>query len=128
MEFVALSAVVLVPLVYLMVFISQVQLSSYAAVAVADQAAKVVVSGTEGTSAAQAFSTVRLTFQDYGITADLYEVDVRCSVGNCMTMDPGETVDVRVEVEVPLPLVPAAWGLQGPVTVESDARATAPRF
>lgn len=127
-EFIALSVVVLIPLVYLMIFVSQVQASAYAAVAAADQAAKVVVSGTEGASSAQAHQTVLLTLKDYGITRDLYDLEVDCSVDDCMSLDPGEVVSVRLEVEVPLPLVPASWGDFAPATVGSDARAMVPRF
>ena len=128
-EFLTLSLVLLVPVVYLLVYASQVQAAAFAAVAAADQAAKVVVSGTEGVSAAQAHSTVLLTLKDYGITADLFTADVGCSVGDCMTLDPGEVVEARVDVDVPLPLVPGLGGeALSPVQVGSSARQMVPRF
>lgn len=126
-EFLGLTLVLLIPVVYLMVYVSQVQAAAFASVAAADQAAKVVVSGTEGESAAQAHATVRLTLADYGIGPGRYDLDLRCGVGDCAALDPGEVVEVRVDVEVPVPLTPAAWSL-APVTVGSDARQAVPRF
>ncbi|MDY6055084.1 hypothetical protein [Micrococcus sp.] len=128
MEFLGLALVLLIPLIYLMVFASQVQAAAFAAVAAADQAAKVVVGGTDGSAGAQAHNTVRLTLEDYGITADRYEVSLVCSAQDCTQMQPGEVVEARVDVRVPLPLTPHAWADSAPVTVGSEARARVPRF
>lgn len=126
-EFLGLTLVLLIPVVYLMIYVSQVQAAAFASVAAADQAAKVVVSGTEGRSAAQAHAAVRLTLADFGIDYGAYELDLGCSAGDCVSLDPGEVVQARVDVQVPIPLTPADWSL-APVTVGSDARQAVPRF
>lgn len=128
-EFLMLSLVLLIPVVYLMLYLSQIQAAAFATVAAADQAAKVIVSGTEGESAGQAQSTVLLTLADYGIPSDTVTVDVRCSMGDCSIREPAEVVEVRVDVDVPVPLVPAAWAASlSPVQVGSQARQMVPRF
>lgn len=126
-EFLGLTLVLLIPVVYLMIYVSQVQAAAFASVAAADQAARVVVSGAEGESAAQAHAAVRLTLADYGIGPGQYGLDLRCGAGDCTTLEPGEVVQVRVDVDVPVPLSPAAWSL-APVSVGSDARQAVPRF
>lgn len=126
-EFLGLTLVVLIPVVYLMIYVSQVQAAAFASVAAADQAVKAVVSEADRPSAGAAHATVELTLADYGVGAGQYDLTVGCGQGGCGTLEPGEVVAVRVDVAVPVPLTPAAWSLT-PVSVGSDARQTVPRF
>ena len=125
-EFLGLTLVLLIPVVYLMIYVSQVQAAAFASVAAADQAVKAVVAEADHPSAGAAHATVELTLADYGVGAGQYNLTVGCDQG-CGTLEPGEVVAVRVDVGVPVPLTPAAWSLT-PVTVGSDARQTVPRF
>lgn len=126
-EFLGLTLVLLIPVVYLMIYVSQVQAAAFASVAAADQAVKAVVSDADHPSAGAAHATVELTLADYGVGAGQYDLAVGCDQDGCDTLEPGEVVAVRVDVAVPVPLTPAAWSLT-PVSVGSDARQTVPRF
>ncbi|MCK6057081.1 hypothetical protein [Micrococcus luteus] len=126
-EFLGLTLVLLIPVVYLMIYVSQVQAAAFASVAAADQAVKAVVADADHPSAGAAHATVELTLADYGVGAGQYDLTVGCDQSGCGTLEPGEVVAVRVDVAVPVPLTPAAWSLT-PVTVGSDARQTVPRF
>lgn len=126
-EFLALSVVLLVPLVYLMVFASQIQAAAFGAVAAADQAARVMVSG-EGGSPGQAEGSIPLTLSDYGVSADRADYAVTCTEGGCGSLEPGEVVEVSVAVRLTPPLVPGSWVPDGVVTVDSSSRARMPRF
>ncbi|MFL0420767.1 hypothetical protein [Micrococcus luteus] len=126
-EFLGLTLVLLLPVVYLMIYVSQVQAAAFASVAAADQAVKALVAEADHPSAGAAHATVELTLADYGVGAGQYDLTIGCDQGGCGTLEPGEVVAVRVDVAVPVPLTPAAWSLT-PVTVGSDARQTVPRF
>lgn len=128
-EFLMLSLVLLIPVVYLMIYVSQIQAAAFASVAAADQAARVLVASAEEVSVGQAASTIQLTLADYGVSSDLADVSVRCSVGGCGTREPAEVVEVSVAVEVPVPFAPAPWSASlSPVSVGSEARQMVPRF
>ena len=126
-EFLALSVILLVPLVYLMVFASQIQSAAFGAVAAADQAARVMVSA-DGGRPGPAEGAIRLTLGDYGVADGAYDASVACDLGGCGSLEPGEVVEVRVAVELTPPLVPGSWLPQGLVTVDSSARARMPRY
>ncbi|WP_248124153.1 hypothetical protein [Micrococcus lacusdianchii] len=126
-EFLTLSVILLVPLVYLMVFASQIQAAAFGAVAAADQAARVMVSA-DGGRPGPAEGAIRLTLGDYGVAADAYRASLACDLGGCGSLEPGEVVEVRVAVELAPPLVPGSWLPQGLVTVDSSARARMPRY
>ncbi|WP_418277518.1 pilus assembly protein [Isoptericola jiangsuensis] len=111
LEFLAGSVLFLVPLVYLVVAVGQVQAAAFAVEGAARESARAVVtadSSDEGVERAAAATLLAL--EDQGFEADAEDVlDLACSHDPCLT--PGATVGVTVRYEVPLPLVPAA--LQG---------------
>ncbi|HAY87139.1 MAG TPA: hypothetical protein DCX88_05910, partial [Micrococcus luteus] len=98
----------LIPVVYLMIYVSQVQAAAFASVAAADQAVRAVVAEADRPSAGAAHATVELTLADYGVGTGQYDLTVGCDQGGCGTLEPGEVVAVRVDVAVPVPLTPAA--------------------
>nr|WP_101630020.1 pilus assembly protein TadE [Pseudoglutamicibacter albus]PKY80480.1 pilus assembly protein TadE [Pseudoglutamicibacter albus] len=120
-EFIGLSVLLAIPLMYLMLAISMVQASNLAAVAAADQAARIVShsnatpdSGTSGTRE-KAEHAIADVMNGYGIAADNASLSVECS-GPCP--GPGSLITARVEVRVPLPFVPE--GVQGIVKTHSE--------
>lgn len=128
-EFLGLALVLLVPVIYLLLFVSQAQAAAYGAVAAADQGAKAAVAQEQETAAASVHAVARRTLKDYGVLADRYEVTVECSPGDCRSREPGMVAQVRVRVAVPLPVVEQVFGLQAtPVSVTSEARQRVPRF
>jgi hypothetical protein len=104
-EFVFLSALLMVPLVYFIITVAQIQGGSFAVVGAADQAAKVYVAQPDAASGrAAAEQAVLLALADYGQPAENASVDTRCEPADCLA--PGSAVTVTVHLSVPLPYVP----------------------
>jgi hypothetical protein len=104
-EFVFLSALLMVPLVYFIITVGQIQGGSFAVVGAADQAAKVYVAQPDAASGrAAAEQAVLLALADYGQPAGNATVDTRCEPADCLA--PGSAVTVTVRLTVPLPFVP----------------------
>lgn len=103
-EFVFLGALLLVPVVYFVIAVAQVQGGSFAVVSAADHAAKVFVSAdTPAAAHGQAEQAALLSVQDFGFEPGDLGVAVGCGGGACL--EPGSTVTVNVSLEVPLPLM-----------------------
>ncbi len=104
-EFIFLSTLLMVPLVYFIITVGQVQGGSFAVVGAADQAAKVYVAQPDAASGrAAAEQAVLLALADYGQRADNASIDTRCEPADCLA--PGSAVTVTVRLTVPLPFVP----------------------
>jgi hypothetical protein len=107
-EFVFLGVMLLVPVVYLVLTVGQLQGGSFAVVGAADQAAKVYVDASSpGEADARAREAARIALADFGFAEEQAAVEITCSE-ECLT--PGSTVTVVVRLEVPLPLIPAVAG------------------
>lgn len=110
-EFIALSVLLLIPAIYLLITISQLQAAGYAAVAASDQAAKALAyAGNASQAESQAISTVYLTAEDYQIAPETTTTAIQCSDTPCS--NPGTQVTVHVSIDVPLPLMPTFMGSQ----------------
>lgn len=108
-EFIGLSIILLIPVIYLLIMISQLQAAGYAAVAAADQAARTVGYSTGNAQAeARAVETVHLTVENYELDPSRTTATIACSNTECTA--PGTRITVDVSVEVPLPLVPTFFG------------------
>ncbi|WP_115787210.1 hypothetical protein [Arthrobacter silvisoli] len=104
-EFTFLALLLMVPLVYFIVTVGQLQSGAFAVVGAADQAAKVFVAqGDAGTARAAAEQSAVLTLADYGHPAERATLDISCDRADCMSA--GATVTVTVNLTVPLPMVP----------------------
>lgn len=104
-EFTLLSLLLMVPVVYFIVTIGQVQGGSFAVVGAADQAAKVYVTRNEASQGrVAAEQAAALTLADYGHSAQRATVDVACDRDDCLSA--GTAVTVTVKLTVPLPMVP----------------------
>lgn len=104
-EFTFLSVLLLVPVIYFLVTVGQIQGGSFAVVGAADQAAKVYVSQRDSVLAKTAAEqTVLVALQDYGYTTEAATVEISCDRGDCLSA--GSAVTVLVRLTVPLPMVP----------------------
>lgn len=104
-EFVFLSLLLMVPLVYFIITVGQLQGGSFAVVGAADQAAKVFVSQPDPVSGrAAAEQAVVLALADYGHTATDAGLEISCDPADCSAA--GTAVTVTVHLNVPLPFVP----------------------
>ncbi|HKU31725.1 MAG TPA: hypothetical protein VJQ60_14665 [Arthrobacter sp.] len=104
-EFTFLALLLMVPVVYFIVTIGQIQGGSFAVVGAADQASKVYVTRDDPQqSRLAAEQAAMLTLSDYGHPAERASVDVTCAHEDCLAS--GGTVTVTVKLTVPLPMVP----------------------
>lgn len=135
-EFIAVTLLLLVPVVYLVVTAARIQAGIFAAEAAAHDAARVVVvegvhqieSGASRTAAveagaARAHAVVGVTVRDFGFATDDATLQIGCTASPCLSL--GSNVTAEVEVRVALPGIPGFVGRFVPleVTVAGDSRA-----
>lgn len=119
-EFTFLALLLMVPLVYFVITVGQIQGGSFAVVGAADQAAKVFVAQPDASTAqAAAEQAVAVALSDFGHQVDQAAMTTTCNPADCQAA--GTAVTVTVNLRVPLPFVPFAEGM--PVT-EVEASAT----
>jgi|SRR5690625_2067065 len=129
-EFLAVSVILLVPIVYLILTFSTVQAATYAAESAARESARIYARASDDfTAARHAQQATQLAFSDHGIQVALPQaLKVRCEHSPCLT--PGGGVQVEVSHNVALPLVPdflaeLPWSS---ITVVGHAYVTVDRF
>ncbi len=119
-EFLGLSLVLLVPLVYLVLVLGRVEAATFAAEGAAREAARTYVSADradQGTD--RALAAVGIALRDQGFEDDpASALTLTCSA-RCLT--PGSDVSAQIEVRVPLPFVPGF--VRGVVPLEVPVRA-----
>lgn len=104
-EFTFLALLLMVPVVYFIITIGQLQGGSFAVVGAADQAAKVFVAQPDAKSAhAAAEQAAVIALADFGHEAGQARVSTRCEPADCQS--PGTAVTVTVNLTVTLPFVP----------------------
>lgn len=100
-EFIGWSTVIVVPVVYLLVALSQVQAASFAVVSAADAASRVLEVDSGDGALAHARLAAGLALADQGVSASAEEaMTVDCAPGGCQA-----GAVVRIEVGVGLPLL-----------------------
>lgn len=135
-EFIALSLLLLVPLIYLVVTLSRIQAGAFAAESAAHEAARTtVVTGVKGIESGstttvamsdasrRADAAVELIAADFGFAADDVSLALTCE-GPCL--EPGGNIAAEVTVTVTLPGVPGFLSGVFPLEVEVAASARAP--
>lgn len=135
-EFIALSLLLLVPLIYLVVTLSRIQAGAFAAEGAAHEAARTAVvtgvasiehgASTEAAmraGAGRAQAAVALVADDFGFDADAAALVLACE-GACL--EQGGNIDAEVTVSVALPGIPGFMGGVVPLEVNVVGRARAP--
>jgi len=124
-EFVWLVILLLVPLLYIVLSVFEVQRSAYAASAAARSASRAYV-GAPGQAAGydRALVAARLAFADQGIDA-AFALTIRCRPRPDRCLTPGSTVIAEISTAARLPLVPDVFEGQAP-TVAVSARHPSP--
>ena len=106
-EFLGTAVLLLVPLVYLVLTVAQVQAGAFAVEGAAREAGRAMVTASSSDAGAErARAAAGIAFADQGFDVDDGSVWLECSADPCLT--PGATVGVRTRLTVPLPFVPAA--------------------
>jgi hypothetical protein len=120
-EFVYLAVLLMVPLVYVLLAVFRVQGATYAVSSATREAGRVFVSSPSGDVAGRrAFLAASLVMADSGLELPARDLRLRCSTPRCLT--PGQTVDVRIGYDVPLPFVPSFLTGSGHAVVHVSGR------
>lgn len=124
-EFVLLTAVFLIPLVYLILAVFWIQGASFAAAGSARDAGRIVAAQGGHAAISQAERNALLAFDDFSlhVTPD---VSVTCEVPGCD--EPGSLVHVTVTAEVPLPLLPDFAAQVARIPVSAHATVVVDRY
>jgi Flp pilus assembly protein TadG len=106
-----LSILLLVPLLYIVLVVFEVQRSAFAVTAAARSAGRAYTTAPSETAAlenARAAAAVALGDQHLDLVDG--DIEVSCSPDPTTCLTPGSVVRVRVSYPVPLPLTPTALG------------------
>src|SRR5699024_2095062 len=119
-EFSWLAIVLLLPLVYIMIAVFDVQRASYGVSAASQARAQACVSSSSvDTASGRAYTTARLTLRAHSVPPADISVECRPSARACL--EPGSSVRVTVVARQPLPLTPRILGEQlAAVTVDAS--------
>lgn len=116
-EFIAATAVLLAPLIYLTIALTDVQNQTLGTEAMARH---VSVSLARGADAAHAERVVTSIADEYGIDPDAVSLAIECTTaGECPR--PGAIMRVTVTTEASLPLVPSVFGTRVAIPVGAIA-------
>jgi len=109
-EFIFLSVILLIPVLYFVLTAARIQAAGYAATGAADQAARLIVEARDETEA-RVFRdrAVALALADQDLPSGTAQVEVHCRPSDCRA--PGTAVTVDVTVNVSLPFTPPGLGL-----------------
>lgn len=115
LEFVVLSAALLIPSLYLVLTLGNVQAAVFAADTISRDVARIHATETDPQRAAErAARHTEMVLEDHGLPATDV-VTLRCSEDPCAT--PGGTVSAQVRIGVPVPGLGPILGETGPVVV-----------
>ena len=116
-----LSILLLVPLVYVVLAVFQVQRAAFGVNAGTRAAGRAyTLAPSEAEAAARARAAASVALEDQGASPSSATTSISCTPdpGNCLS--PGSVIHVRTTYPVPLPLMPDAWGGNTPtIRVES---------
>ncbi|MDM7832472.1 pilus assembly protein [Cellulomonas edaphi] len=125
-EFLGVTLVLLVPLVYLVLVLGRVEAATFAAEGAAREAARVYVRSDDTSQAVHgALASVGIALADQGFDdAPADALQISCTRHPCLT--PGGDVEARVEVVVGLPFVPGFVRDVVPLEIPVSATRAAP--
>jgi len=122
-EVVWLAVLLLVPLVYVVLAVFEVQRGAFAATAAARAAGRAyVLAPTPAEAELRARAASRIALADQGVDGGESVMSLACRP-SCLA--PGSVVHVRVRHQVPLPLLPRVLGGQAP-SLRVEAEHTVP--
>ena len=125
-EFVWLGLLLMVPLVYLVLSVFEVQRGAFGVSAAARAAGRAyALAETDGAGRAQAEAVARQALADQGLGGAPMELSVRCSPNPGSCHSGGSTITVTVRSRVVLPLLPDVLGGGAP-TFRLDATHAVP--
>lgn len=125
LEFITVGVLLLVPLVYLVLALAQLQAAAFAVEGAARHATRVFVQAPSLPEAdAAAERAIAVTLSDYGVDELPTAVAVSCRPDPADCLARRGFVTIEVAVEVPLPLVPPVIATSLPASIPMSAVAT----
>jgi hypothetical protein len=120
-----LTILLLVPLVYLVLSVFEVQRAAFGLTAASRAAGRAyVLAPDEATARARAVQAAQVALRDQGLVLPAGALGLACEPDPAVCLTPGSVVEVSLALEVALPLVPDFFGAQAPaVHVSSTHRA-----
>lgn len=121
-EFVWLAILLMVPLLYIVLTVFEVQRAAFGVSTAARAAGRAVTQApTEASAHAHASAAASLALRDQDLEVDQRSLAVACTPEPRNCLAPGSVVTVTVGYPVPLPLLPAVLGGQRPsIRVEAE--------
>ena len=121
-EFVWLVLLLMVPLVYLLLAVFDVQRASYGASAASRAAGRAfVLAPDQQTAYVRAEAAARVALADQGVDMSAAGVHVTCSPTPAQCLTPGSMITVAVTVQQPVPLTPDVLGDSRPTVRVSSS-------
>lgn len=121
LEFLAVTVLLLVPIVYLILTLGRIEAATFAAEASARDAGRLIATADsfeEGVGRARV--AVELAFADQGLTVDgAQALTVTCDQDPCLS--PGGYIHLTVSTRVGLPVLDAVPGLRSGVDISAEA-------
>jgi hypothetical protein len=125
LEFLVAGLLLLLPMVYLILTMAQVQAGALAVEGAARHAARVFVRAVSPENATEAATNaIAFTLADYGIDPETSTVQIDCAPNPADCLERRGFVTVSVSLSVPLPLAPTVLGAPAPLAVPLSATAT----
>lgn len=120
-EFVWLAMLVMLPLVYVVIAVMRVQAAAFAVTEASRAAGRAYVqSDSTAVGLARAQVAADVALRDQGFVLTKSALRVTCRLGACLT--PGSVVDVRINLQVSIPLLPKV--LKGATATSISVAAT----
>lgn len=126
-EFTWLAIILLVPLIYVLISVFDVQRGAFGVTAASRSAGRAfALAESEAAGRRQAQAAAALALRDQGVDTGGMKVDIRCSLGSGRCLEPGSVITVVVRTQVILPLAPDALGGGAP-SFRVEAKHVVPR-
>lgn len=115
-EFCYLAVLLMVPLVYVVLIVFDVQRAGYAVTQATREATRAFVT-TDRSAAAEdrAYAAAYLALRDHGLRLMPGDLRVDCDLSPCL--QPGNRVSVRIDTTVPLPFAPSIFDGVAPASI-----------
>ncbi len=127
LEFLTVGVLLLVPLVYLVLALGQIQHAVLGVEGAARHAARAVAQApSHDAGIAAADRALRVAMSDAGLEAGAVHVEIVCAPHPASCATRAGSVTVQVDATVPLPLAPPVLALDAGVGVPVSARAVQP--
>jgi Flp pilus assembly protein TadG len=120
-EFVTLAVLLMVPLAYVVLTVFEVQRAAYAATAATREAGRAYTTAADSDDAGRRAQTAAaIALADHGLELAPGQLTITCGDGRAC-LSPGARVQVHLDTEVSLPLLPRIFAGRSPASIDIQA-------